>query len=60
MKSPPFGFLLFVMKSVAPKGTTMGQIYAATFPFILIDIIGMGLVIFFPVLALWLPSFMSY
>jgi tripartite ATP-independent transporter DctM subunit len=60
MKSPPFGFLLFVMKSVAPKGTTMAQIYGATFPFILIDIIGMGLVIFFPSLAMWLPSFMTY
>jgi tripartite ATP-independent transporter DctM subunit len=60
MKSPPFGFLLFVMKSVAPKGTTMAQIYGATFPFILIDIFGMGLVVFFPALALWLPSFMAY
>ena len=60
MKTPPFGFLLFVMKGVSPDGTTMGQIYRATFPFILIDIIGMGLVISFPILALWLPSFMTY
>ena len=60
MKSPPFGFLLFVMKGVAPVGTTMGQIYRATIPFILIDMIAMGLIIIFPILALWLPSFMAY
>jgi len=60
MKTPPFGFLLFVMKGVSPDETTMGQIYGATLPFILIDIIGMGLIISFPILALWLPSFMTY
>jgi tripartite ATP-independent transporter DctM subunit len=60
MKSPPFGFLLFVMKGVAPVGTTMGQIYRATIPFILIDMFAMGLIMIFPMLALWLPSFMAY
>jgi TRAP-type C4-dicarboxylate transport system permease large subunit len=60
MKTPPFGFLLFVMKSIAPAKTTMSQIYSATFPFILIDIFTMGLIMIFPLLALWLPSFMSY
>ena len=60
MKSPPFGFLLFVMKGVAPEGTTMGQIYRATIPFIIIDMLAMGLIMIFPMLALWLPSFMAY
>jgi tripartite ATP-independent transporter DctM subunit len=60
LKTPPFGFLLFVMKSVAPRGTSMADIYKATFPFILIDIFGMGLIMVFPQLALWLPSFMVY
>ena len=60
LKTPPFGFLLFVMKSVAPRGTSMADIYKATFPFILIDIVGMGLIMLFPQLALWLPSFMVY
>ena len=31
--SPPFGAALFVMKAVAPKGTTMGDIYRAALPF---------------------------
>ena len=59
MKTPPFGFLLFVMKGVAPKETTMRDIFSATTAFILIDMIGMGLVMAFPILALWLPGFMS-
>ena len=59
MKSPPFGFLLFVMKGVAPEGTTMGQIYRATLPFFLIDVLAMGLIMIFPMLALWLPSFVA-
>jgi len=32
--SPPFGLLLFVMKGVAPPGTTMRDIYLAGAPFI--------------------------
>jgi tripartite ATP-independent transporter DctM subunit len=59
MKTPPFGFLLFVMKSVSPPQISLKEIYLATFPFILIDIIGMGLLLAFPVLALWLPSFVA-
>lgn len=60
MKSPPFGFCLFVMKGVAPPDTTMGDIYRATFPFILADILAMAMVMLFPIIALWLPSFMKY
>ena len=32
--TPPFGLLLFVMKGVAPPGTTMREIYTSAFPFI--------------------------
>ena len=56
--TPPAGLSLFVMKGVAPAGTTMGEIYRAAFPFILINIFLMGVLILFPPLALWLPSFM--
>lgn len=56
--TPPFGLLLFVMKGVAPPDTTMGDIYKAAIPFLICDAIVMGLVIIFPVLALWLPGLM--
>ncbi len=58
MSTPPFGYLLFVMKGVSPKGTTFGDIIKAGIPFLLCDALAMGLIIAFPVIALWLPSIM--
>ncbi|MGP1358821.1 TRAP transporter large permease subunit [Roseicyclus sp.] len=46
--SPPFGAALFVMKAVAPKGTTMGDIYRAAVPFILLDFLAILLIFFIP------------
>ena len=57
--TPPFGLVLFVMKGVAPPGTTMGDIYKAGFPFLLCDAVAMALVMAFPPLALYLPSLMN-
>lgn len=54
--SPPFGLNLFVMKGVAPRGTTMGQVYAASIPFLLLDLVVMALLLAFPQLVLWVPS----
>jgi len=54
--SPPFGLSLFVMKSVAPKGTTMNDVYKAAIPFILCSLLAMGLIMVFPQIALWLPN----
>lgn len=54
--TPPFGLLLFVMKGVAPKGTTMREIYVSAFPFIFCSLALVALLIAFPQIALWLPS----
>jgi tripartite ATP-independent transporter DctM subunit len=54
--SPPFGLSLFVMKSVAPKNTTMGDVYKAAIPFICCSLTAMMLIGFFPQIALWLPG----
>jgi len=56
LKTPPFGFCLFVMKGVAPPGTTMADIIKASIPFILADFFVMALIVIFPQIALWLPS----
>ncbi|MFC1869311.1 TRAP transporter large permease subunit, partial [Thermodesulfobacteriota bacterium] len=56
--SPPFGVNLFAMKMVAPPGTTMGDCYRASLPFIGLDLIAMVLIIVFPSIALWLPGLM--
>jgi tripartite ATP-independent transporter DctM subunit len=54
--TPPFGLLLFVMKGVAPPGTTMREIYTSAFPFIFCSLLLVALLVMFPQLALWLPS----
>ncbi|TYC64247.1 TRAP transporter large permease [Rhodobacterales bacterium] len=54
--TPPFGLLLFVMKGVAPPGTTMKEIYSAAMPFILCSLAVVALLVLFPALATWLPS----
>lgn len=56
--SPPFGISLFVMKSVAGKDTTMADIYRAVFPFIVISLLLMAMIIVVPDIALWLPNLM--
>jgi len=56
-RTPPFGFNLFVMKGVAPNDTTMADIWQAAIPFVIIDFMVVILIIIFPKIALWLPSF---
>ncbi|MFO1361992.1 MAG: TRAP transporter large permease subunit [Burkholderiales bacterium] len=53
--TPPFGLLLFVMKGVAPPGTTMREVYLAGAPFIACVLLLIALIIAFPPLATWLP-----
>lgn len=57
--TPPFGLSLFVMKGVAPSDVTIGDIYKAAIPYIVISLILMGLIIAFPQIVLGLPSLMS-
>lgn len=56
--TPPFGLLLFIMQSVAPAGVSMREIMVAIVPFILLELVGLGLIFAFPVIALWLPGFL--
>ncbi len=54
--TPPFGMLLYVMRGVAPPGTTFGDIVRAGLPFLLCDFTAIVLFIAFPILVLWLPN----
>jgi len=53
--SPPDGLVLYTMKAVAPQ-YSMSQIYKASIPFVIIDIIAMAIIMIFPDIALFLPS----
>jgi len=56
--TPPFGFNLFYMKAVVPPEIGMGDIYRAVVPFVMIQFLMLAFLIYFPQLALWLPSVM--
>jgi tripartite ATP-independent transporter DctM subunit len=53
--SPPFGPACFYLKGVAPPEISLQEIYAAVWPFMVLQAIAIGLLIAFPDLALWLP-----
>ncbi|MDF2142273.1 TRAP transporter large permease subunit [Paenirhodobacter sp. CAU 1674] len=53
--TPPFGYNLFLMKAMAPPEFTLPVIYRSVFPFVLVMILTLVLVMIFPELALWLP-----
>ncbi len=55
--TPPFGFNLFYMQSVAPKHVTMMDIYKGIMPFILVEIGAIGLCMAFPEIITWLPKY---
>lgn len=59
LTTPPFGLLLFIMIGVAPKGTTLPQVALAAAPFLFCDAILVGILVGFPVLALYLPGLMN-
>lgn len=54
--TPPFGYNLFLMRAMAPKEITLVDIYRSIWPFVLMMIGTIGLVMLFPQIALWLPS----
>jgi tripartite ATP-independent transporter DctM subunit len=53
--TPPFGFALFYLRGVAPDTIKTTHIYKGVIPFIIIQIIAMGLIAYWPQLATWLP-----
>ncbi|GGX20584.1 TRAP transporter large permease [Aquimarina muelleri] len=46
--TPPFGFALFYLKGVAPESVKTSQIYRGIIPFIIIQLLIVGIVVFFP------------
>ncbi len=57
--TPPVGFALFYLKGVCPPGVTLGHIYKGVAPFVVLQLIGLAIVFYFPQLVTWLPA-MAY
>jgi TRAP-type mannitol/chloroaromatic compound transport system permease large subunit len=54
--TPPFGFSLFYLRSVAPREISTGQIYRGVLPFVGLQVAAVGLLIAFPGIVTWLPD----
>ena len=54
--TPPFGMLLFTMRSVAPASIPTTEIFAAVTPYVIMGLLMISLVWVFPPIATWLPT----
>ncbi len=54
--TPPFGFALFYLRGVAPDSVSTGALYRGVIPFIIIQLIMLGMLSLWPELATWLPG----
>lgn len=54
--TPPFGPAAFYLKSVTPPEITLGDIFKSVWPFVILQVVAMMIVLVWPDVALWLPS----
>ena len=54
--TPPFGFALFYLRGAAPKEVTTGHIYRGVAPFVLIQVVGLAILWFFPQIVTIVPA----
>ena len=57
--TPPFGFALFYLRGVAPPEVTTSAIYRGVVPFILIQLLAMAALWYWPAMATWLPALLK-
>ncbi|GAB4282024.1 MAG: hypothetical protein Kow0058_00290 [Roseovarius sp.] len=54
--TPPFGFALFYLRGVAPREVTTLHIYKGVAPFVLIQVLGLAILWFFPGIVTIMPA----
>ena len=54
--TPPVGFALFYLKGVCPPNVKITDIYKGVIPFIILQLVALLVLVFWPQLVLWLPS----
>ncbi|MCF6368192.1 TRAP transporter large permease [Rhizobium halophilum] len=57
--TPPFGYNLFLMRAMAPPEVSLGDIYRSVWPFVIIMMLGLAIIMAFPQIALWLPEHLN-
>jgi len=56
--TPPFGMVVFTIKSALGDSITLEEIFRGSFPFLIMIILTLLIIICFPSLSTWLPSLM--
>ena len=54
--TPPFGFALFYLRGVAPREVKTTDIYRGVAPFVVLQLLMLGILAAFPAMATWLPA----
>ena len=57
--TPPFGFALFYLRGVAPSSVLTTSIYKGVVPFIMLQLVALGIVGYLPSLVNYLPTRLS-
>ena len=58
--TPPFGFALFYLRGVSPPEVTTRHIYRGVVPFVIIQVIGLGLLSIFPEVVTIVPNLIPH
>lgn len=53
--TPPMGPSLFYLQGICPPGMTLGDLYRGVVPFVIIQLIALGIAFCFPSIVTWLP-----
>ena len=59
LMTPPVGMCCYVMAGIAPD-MKLSEVFKGTAPFLIGILVALAIVIAFPAIATWLPSFMTY
>lgn len=54
--TPPFGMVIFAMKAALPDDVKIEEIYLGTAPFLLVLMLILAVLFWFPSLTLWIPN----
>ena len=57
--TPPFGFALFYLRGVAPKSVLTTDIYRGVIPFVIIQVVGLLILWFFPEIVTIVPQLLD-
>ena len=56
--TPPLGFALYIVKGILGEQVTLSEVLRGSLVFVIGEVVCIGLLMVFPIIALWLPNMM--